>query len=189
MSTIIEEVARTLWVQWWAREHERRAEEDGDHRLPWGAGGNLEEHAPETPPEAYVDAGRVVGMVEERNGLQVDAAWARALGRDGRDWESLTDHDTEDSKKEFAYCLAMESLGSGVSWADDHEDHGLEVPQIEFPGYMPEVFSGVACSCCGEDAGAGWEKCNDCGAVVCRGCMAVRGVRCVRCRTWDGCSV
>lgn len=185
MSTIVEEVARAMWVHWWAQEHERRCSEDPDHILPWRGGDALEEVAPPTPPGAQIDAGRLVGMVEERNGLQVDACWARALARDGRDWESLSDHDTEDSKKEFGWYLAMAALGSGASWMDDHEDWGLEVPSIELE-YVPEVFSGVRCEDCGEDAGEGWDSCDGCRGVICRRCR-VEEVMCGDCRVegWE----
>lgn len=180
MSTIVEQVARTLWVTWWAREHECRREEDPGHEMPWGGGDDVEEVAPPTPPGAYVDAGRVVGMVEERNGIQIDEAWARALMRDGRDCELLTQHDREDSKKEFGWCLAMEVLGSEASWRDDHEDWGLEVPRVE-PGHMPDVFAEVPCGDCLGDAGEAWDRCDECQGVVCRGCR-VEEVLCAHCR-------
>lgn len=32
----------------------------------------------------------------------------------------------------FGHYLAMEAMGHGVSWADDHEPHGLRVPHMEF---------------------------------------------------------
>jgi hypothetical protein len=180
VSTIMEQVARTLWVEWWSQEHQNRKEEDPDHELPWRGGDDLEQVAPPTPSEAWIDAGRLVGMVEERNGLQVDAAWARALMRDGRDWEELSAHDTEDSKREFGYYLAQAGLGSGASWMDDHEDWGLEVPTIEL-SYMPELFSGVRCEECREDAGPSWDNCDGCRGVVCRACR-VEEVLCHCCR-------
>jgi hypothetical protein len=29
----------------------------------------------------------------------------------------------------------MTAMGHGVSWTDDYEDHGLEIPNIEFSQY------------------------------------------------------
>lgn len=136
--TIIDAIARTLWVQYWADEHDNLAQDDEEHELPWNGGDNLHEVAPRTPEEAWLEAGIVVGRFEERNGIQVDAAWAVALKRDGKDWESLDLGETGKSKEEFGHYLAMEALGSGVCWEDRHASHGFGVPTHEM-SYMPEV--------------------------------------------------
>ena len=136
--TILDAIARTLWVCHWVDEHENRRENDDSHELPWSAGSKYEEVAPETPAAAYIDAARLVGQIEARNSLQIDACWARALTRDGTEWDLLDDEDTAKSKEEFGHCIAMTGLGSGVSWMDNHEDYDLEVPEI-CCGYMPSI--------------------------------------------------
>jgi hypothetical protein len=182
ISTIIDAMARTLWVTHWGDEHERKCEEDSEHELPWGGGDDLMDVAPETPWQAYVDAGRLVGMVEARNRLQIDAAWASALKRDGVNWEELDEAATRKSKEDFGHYLTMEALGHGVSWMDDHEEHGLEVPHFE-PGYLPEVFSGVRCDVCFKDAGADWVNCDGCKRPTCQECLlpSKRGPICSSC--------
>jgi len=181
MSTIIDEIARTLWLQHWRSEHEGKREKDPDHQVPWRRGEPMTDQLPPTPKGALMDAGRVVGMVEERTGLQIDACWARALKRDGRDWEQLNEFDKEESKEEFGYCVAMMALGTGVSWMDDHEEWDLEVPQVEAMN-MPDVFAELRCGTCGGDAGHEWENCDDCRSPVCQGCRPHPEFVCHGCR-------
>lgn len=116
----------------------------------------MEEAAPPTPSEAYIDAGRLVGKVEALNGRSVDGMWARALELEGREWRTLSRHDREDSRKEFGYYLVQEALRSGITWEDDHEDWELDVPEFEVL-YMPAAIPDgdgveeVMCSCGQED--------------------------------------
>jgi len=185
MSTIVEEIARVLWLQHWMSEHEERLNRDPEHELPWRGGGQTDERLPPTPSGALIDAGRIVGMVEDRASLQIDACWARALKRDGRDWEQLNEYDTKESKEEFAYCVAMMALGTGVSWMDDHEDWDLEVPQVESM-HMPEVFAELRCGTCDTDACHEWENCDECRQPVCLECRPHPEFLCHGCRDKRG---
>jgi hypothetical protein len=187
ISTIIDAVARALWVNHWACEHERKKGDDPQHKLPWKIDTDLMVAAPETPWQAYVDAGRLVGAVEGANERQLEDALARGLKLQGRDAATLPETAARLLKEGFGHCLAREALGvplysmweraSGV----DHTQklffsrvlQGLKiVVPSQWPAYMPEVFSGVHCDSCMRDAGPGWENCSDCKLPTCSECMA-----------------
>jgi hypothetical protein len=86
--------------------------------------------APETTDDALAEAWRLMGRIEQANGLDIHAAYCKALKADGQDY--YAEGVAEANADEFGHYLAMEALGHGVGWADDHEPHGLQLPLIEF---------------------------------------------------------
>lgn len=129
---IIEGAARAFWVDAYARHVEEEGEacmpyEDGfmascpafsTHARP-GPQQDWMDFAPPTGPEAFEKARELVKRIEAEN-MQVGRSlgqWAEGL---------IPDFNL------FGHYLAMEAMGHGVSWADDHEPHGLRVPHMEF---------------------------------------------------------
>jgi len=118
-------------VQWWAdqcicggefencRTTGLRDQEPDEHRengdLP---GVDLMEDgvAPETPPDATLEAIYLIQKVEAMNDLEV-----HEMVRDG------------DTPEDFGFRLAMEALGHGVGLCDDDPGYSwIKVPDIEY---------------------------------------------------------
>lgn len=124
--------ARAFFVMAYADFVESEIENDGDTGLPRAMNGeDWYDVAPEAPIYAYVLAGEMVARIEATNGKSVyrlaemaqEADEARALAR-GK-------FVPEFSAEEFGRDLAMQYMGTGCSWFDDHADFPLEVPQHE----------------------------------------------------------
>ena len=130
---IIEGAARAFWVDAYARHVEGEGEacmpyEDGfmascpafgTHARP-GPQQDWTDFAPPTGPEAFEKARELVKQIEYGSLL------GRCLGT-----KFLMRYSPEDARL-FGHYLAMEAMGHGVSWEDDHEPHGLRVPHMEF---------------------------------------------------------
>jgi len=99
--SIIDGIARTLFVDSWAN-----SEAEAGRAYP---GEDLMDVAPETTPEAYDAAKLVVQETERINKRPLVAP-------EGTD------------PYEFGFYIAMEILGHGVAWTDDHEPHGYKMP-------------------------------------------------------------
>lgn len=111
--SILDMMARTLFVSEWASLMEERGESF--------SGMELMDVAPDTPPEFEEIAQRLYRDIEQQNNVNLE--------------EFIPPGEDEDfDREDFGYCLAMEALGQGVSWSDDHEDHGLNVPDIGASG-------------------------------------------------------
>lgn len=114
---IVQSMARTLFVNAWANAEEEEGRGHG--------GQELFDVAPKTSKDAEKAAWRLAGQFEALNGMNIWALAAKVLKQEGLDGD-------KDAEEELGYNLVMEALGSGVAWADDHDDHGLEVPDFEF---------------------------------------------------------
>ena len=128
INTIADGMARALFVSAYASA----VEEAGGSA---GPGVDWKEVAPETPIEAVFDAGRLVGILENVNGCGVWTLYARACDADG---DPRIEADVEgtlwgDTKRQclFGLCLALEAIGHGVSWFDDHAHFTIEIPDFE----------------------------------------------------------
>jgi hypothetical protein len=115
----VEGAARAIWVQAWADQME-----EAGRKLP---SGDLMKAAPATPLSAYVKAGELIGKLECLNRVHWAVLAARAAQAEGEDYDP-NDIDNE----EFGHYLAMEALGHGVSWFDDHAEFEVEIPRIEY---------------------------------------------------------
>lgn len=114
---IIMAMARAFWVDAWAS----REEEEG--RRPAGPGEDLMDAAPPTPAVAIHFARKYAKDFQTANDADLMALYERAAGMPGK-------HDEEPTEEAFGHYIAMEAMGHGVSWADDHPDHGFVVPSM-----------------------------------------------------------
>jgi len=127
---IIDSFTRTLFVQAYATFVEQ-AKEDGEDTsdLPQaGPGEDWMDVAPETP-ESAVQAGlEGIAAIERRYGVPIEELVFIA-SEECRKAKCRTnrDHNTE----AFGYFLAMQYVGHGVSWSDDHPMQ-LDLPHGEF---------------------------------------------------------
>jgi hypothetical protein len=78
--------------------------------------------APENPPNAYALAGELWNALHTANGEA--GVYSLALRAEAADGEA------PDPEK-FGYYMAMQAMGHGVSWFDDHKDFPIEFPDIE----------------------------------------------------------
>jgi len=84
--------------------------------------------APDTPQEVKSFAARKISEIEAANGISFDSFIPPGEQEGSFDpWE-------------LGWYIGMEYLGQGVSWEDDHEDHGLQIAFGEFNilDYDPE---------------------------------------------------
>jgi hypothetical protein len=123
--SIVEGAARALFVQWWAdqcSECENDAEtcrlERNGHQPNDPGGVELMDVAPETSESARACAKCLVERVASQ------ARWTEVTNRE----------EVESDPEGFGHYLAMEALGHGVAWSDDHPDHDLVLPLIGYYG-------------------------------------------------------
>lgn len=115
-------------------------EEEREQRLALprpGAGEDWMEYAPEPPLNAFALAGELWAGLYHLNGeAGVYSLSLRAEHADGK---------AVDPEK-FGHYLAMEAMGHGVSWFDDHAKFEIEVPDIECSQctFSREAFEGTA---------------------------------------------
>lgn len=132
--TIVEAMARTLFVAAWADYHEERGKTFT---------GELMNQAPPTPAVFLHAAYYLAGRVEQGNTRSLFFLLRDAKGADKkRTLLQLTKEDekelTPEFAREFGSDLAMMLMGTGVSWFDDHEKFNLKMPlvswsHLEFP--------------------------------------------------------
>jgi len=97
-----------------------------------GAGENWSDYAPQTPPAAFALAGELWAALEAANKVSVYVLAERAEQADVEHKSKCAkcDRDGFDAE-EFGHYLAMQAMGHGVSWFDDHGDFEIEIPDIE----------------------------------------------------------
>jgi hypothetical protein len=113
--------------------HVTRAEFDEERAgLPRaGSGQNWNDHAPPTSPAAWEMGWSLVKTIERETGKTIDVLFNGATILCSRPGGKIStafrckDNHTPDL---YGHYLAMEAMGHGVTWADDHEDHPFEVP-------------------------------------------------------------
>jgi hypothetical protein len=88
-------------------------------------GADWYDYAPTTPPNAYALAGELWASLEHANKASVYMLAERAKQAD-----CLTD-DEEIDAEDFGRDLAMQAMGHGVSWFDDHERFEIKIPHVE----------------------------------------------------------
>lgn len=117
-STIVAAAARAGFVQAWADWMEEKGE---------SLHGELMDQAPVTPAKAKVWAKKLLSTMERMNGLSLDKMYERAAAKPlEHSWER------KPTKKDFGHYTAMQALGHGVAWSDDHPRHGFKIPHAEF---------------------------------------------------------
>ena len=77
------------------------------------------------PRDAFTAAARLTERLETQNKERLITLWLRTAERDALDPE-----DSEEQRT-FGHYLAMQAMGHGVGWADDHKPLTFKVPHIE----------------------------------------------------------
>ena len=143
---ILASMARTLWVAAYADEVEERAAE-GDEAADSAMARNGADWmviAPETPDEARTMAAKLCVEVEQLNGRTLEDGFTVALVADllgrvpsrARSIHRESPVDAADRLADtFGHYLAMQALGHGVSWEDDHAEMPLKLPYFS-NGYL-----------------------------------------------------
>ena len=103
---ILDSMARCLFVNAWADYAEQELDANFSQM-------ELMDVAPETPPESFEKAKELYNQIENENNVDLGTFTPPGVAS-GEDFEDAVGH-----------YLCMEALGPGVSWKDDHEDHGL----------------------------------------------------------------
>ena len=112
---ITESAARAIFMVAWANQHAHEY-----HQI------ELTTVAPPTSPDAYYKAVDLTIKLEKLNEMSIDEMyWGAANYKPDK-------HLKPPTPKDFGWYLAMEALGEGVTWADDHPDIDLIVPTVEF---------------------------------------------------------
>lgn len=92
-------------------------------------GADWYDYAPATPPAAYALAGELWGKLETVNHASVYMLAERAKQADC-DAGKMTDNEEIDPE-DFGRDLAMQAMGHGVSWFDDHANFEIKIPHVE----------------------------------------------------------
>jgi hypothetical protein len=107
---------------------EENEEEEEEYPRP-GPGEDWMDFLPSViPGNAWALAGQLWEAVERLNGASMTQISQRIEAQEAKRGRTPNWID-------FGFCLAMQNMGHGVSWADDHEDHGLEIPYREVSGW------------------------------------------------------
>jgi hypothetical protein len=115
-------MARAFHVCAWADAREERG-------MQFPPQTKIEEVAPETSAAAKKHALEIAKEIVELNRLSLfDLAKKAMIADTGESNPAIS----EETAHELGWYMGMESLGHGVSWMDDHEDFGLELPLTEF---------------------------------------------------------
>jgi hypothetical protein len=153
----IEGAARAMFVQAWATREEETCiycgmPADSSSVCPDRCGeapphatqtyrGDVMDIAPPTPDYARLEAARLLGKLEAANEPVMPTLIHILLAAYAADGHPLSDYEPaiscrerwyDENAREFGSVVAMEALGHGVSWFDDHERFPLTVPAIEF---------------------------------------------------------
>lgn len=126
-SEILRAAARAAFVQEWASRVERDVEDGRRKRTPYGAGDDIMDFAPKrTPASANKWAKEMIAKVEKLSKEDIVDLYHRLEAEPG--------HRRSPTLEDFGHYIAMQAVGHGVSWGDDHPDDGLEVPYMEYYG-------------------------------------------------------
>jgi hypothetical protein len=116
-----EGAARAVWVQAWADHQEQKGKT---------LRGELMHQAPATPLSAYVWAGELMGRLAELNKSDIHRLSVKAVEAD-----LARRRDVPFSMVDFGHYMAMQALGHGVSWFDDHAQFAIKIPHMEYDFY------------------------------------------------------
>lgn len=120
---IAEAMARAMFVSAWADEQESK----GPRFAP---GTDVMDVAPATPSRVLYRAHNLIGRFELKNKMPMVSLLYQAAKADGIDPYAVTLEDQYVRK--FGHYLAMEAIGHGVSWFDDHAKFKIEFPYFEY---------------------------------------------------------
>ena len=136
---VVEGMAKALFCTWWANWAEHRVELTGE-RLPWSGGDQLMEVMPDLPKDAMVKAAYLAGQISSLNGEDLFYLCYNAAKKDGHPDPRTDEVCNSDYWESMGHAMAMEALGYGVGWADDHADPEWKMPSCEVDFYDPIRF-------------------------------------------------
>jgi hypothetical protein len=128
---VLEGVARAIWLTTYA-DYVMELPRAQQRELGPGQGGNWNDVAPETPPTAMDAARQLVELIEEANEQQIPTLLQQAAAADRK--RSISTR----YAAQFGHYLAMQALGTGTSWFDDHGAFPLKVPHFQATTYDGE---------------------------------------------------
>ena len=128
---ILEGMASALWASSWA-DH---AEEHGCTSM---SGQRIEDIMPPIPEEAYVLAKKCADSIEAANGKSLAELFDDAVKADEADGL-----DSSGADESFGSDLAMQWMGHGVSWFDDHAEFPIKIPHGE--AYELQMLADETC--------------------------------------------
>lgn len=128
---ILEGMASALWASSWA-DH---AEEHGCTSM---SGQRIEDIMPPIPEEAYILAKKCADSIAAANGKSLSELFDDAVKADEADGV-----DSSDADESFGSDLAMQWMGHGVSWFDDHAEFPIKIPHGE--AYELQMLADETC--------------------------------------------
>lgn len=117
---IIEAMANAFWVSSYADWWENEGTLDDPHAC---SGEDWMDCSLDIPDTAYVLAHKFCETIEESYDLTIEQLYNNTIALPGK-------HYKDPCFEDFGHYLAMEAMGHGVSWSDDHPDHNLKIPSI-----------------------------------------------------------
>jgi hypothetical protein len=109
---------------------DKDADEDRSEYPQPGPGEDWTDFTPPTPPNAYALAGELwAGLVVENR--QNAPAGVYSLAEQAATADGYSDGASAVDAERFGHYLAMQAMGHGVSWFDDHKKFPLVVPHME----------------------------------------------------------
>lgn len=122
---ILEGMTRSIWVVSYA-DWVRSLPIKERKKLSPGPGGDWDDVTPDSPPSALMAAESLYTLIEKANHKTPGELLLVAVRADGRDQPGSARF-----AESFGHHLAMQALGTGVSWFDDHGKFPLKVPHFE----------------------------------------------------------
>lgn len=121
---ILDAMGRAFFVDAWAKNEEEKPK--FSERGYGGHGHRVElmEVAPRTSPAAMKAAKELAKDIEKQNGRSLTSLYTTAVAQEG--------HRKEPNPSDFGHYLAMQAMGHGVSWWDDHPEFPMTVPYHDF---------------------------------------------------------
>lgn len=123
-------IARTLFSEAYVSNEE-------EHGRSPPQGRNWDNFVPKTPASGINHAYRLIGAFEQINNGVLIAIFAAACRDNNVEYTTPPREFVE----AYGYYIAMESLGHGVSWNDDHNEHVFSGKEIQHP-YITNPFFG-----------------------------------------------
>jgi len=81
--------------------------------------------------KAICEAYRMTGAIEAGEGIGIIPLLYKAAKADGMDPYNNPACISKEYAVEFGHCVAMECMGRGVSWFDNHQSFSMNLPQCE----------------------------------------------------------
>jgi hypothetical protein len=122
---ILHGMAKAIWVTSfanWCEEVPSRMRKHGP-----GPGGDWVDVVDDPPASAEQAAADMAEAFREQNGVSMADLCERATGADGKNANS----------ENFGHYMAMQAMGHGVSWFDDHRTFPVRFPR-HFEAYSPD---------------------------------------------------